>query len=180
MLANLALNGLEQVIRERYPKGSQRSKQAQVNVVRYADDFIITGSSKELLEEEVKPLVEGFLAERGLRLSGEKTVITHIEQGFDFLGQTIRKYNGKYLSRPSKKNYHAFMQKVRTMLKSLEGASVRDVIGALNPVIRGCEGGRTTIGTHAAARRMRRQTARSSDAYGTGHAGGIQASLEAG
>jgi RNA-directed DNA polymerase len=137
VLANLALNGLEKAIREKYRKGNRLSKQAQVNVIRYADDFIITGSSKEVLEEEVKPLVERLLAERGLRLSEEKTVITHIEEGFDFLGQTIRKYNGKYLTRPSKKNYAAFMQEVRSTLKRLSGASVRDVIGALNPKIRG-------------------------------------------
>jgi hypothetical protein len=51
--------------------------------------FCITGSSKELLEQEVKPLVEHFMRERGLELSAEKTVITHIEHGFDFLGQTV-------------------------------------------------------------------------------------------
>ncbi len=58
----------------------------QVNWVRYADDFIITGKSKELLENEVKPWVEKFLMERGLTLSVEKTKVTHIEEGFDFLG----------------------------------------------------------------------------------------------
>ena len=60
--------------------------------MRYADDFVITGYSRELLENEVKPLVEAFLMERGLTLSPEKTRITHISQGFDFLGQNIRKY----------------------------------------------------------------------------------------
>ena len=60
--------------------------QPKVNFVRYADDFIITGSSKQLLENEVKPLVEPFLLERGLQLSPEKTCIPHIEDGSDFLG----------------------------------------------------------------------------------------------
>jgi RNA-directed DNA polymerase len=59
--------------------------------VSYADDCIITGSSKELLENEIKPLVEQFRRERGLELSQEKTQITHITTGFDFLGQNIRK-----------------------------------------------------------------------------------------
>ena len=54
----------------------------KVNLIRYADDFCITGDSKELLEQEVKPLVEQFLGERGLELSTAKTVVTHIEQGF--------------------------------------------------------------------------------------------------
>jgi RNA-directed DNA polymerase len=79
----------------------------KVNLVRYADDFIITGATKELLENEVKPLVEQFLRDRGLQLSPEKTCITHIEQGFDFLGQNLRKYDGKLLIQPAKKNTHA-------------------------------------------------------------------------
>src|SRR5437660_9413744 len=55
-------------------------------------DFIITSRSKEALEGEIKPLVEQFLHERGLELSPAKTVITHVEKGFDFLGQNVRKY----------------------------------------------------------------------------------------
>jgi RNA-directed DNA polymerase len=57
-----------------------------VHLIRYADDFIITGHSEELLRMTVKPLVESFLTERGLVLSSEKTLITHVEKGFDFLG----------------------------------------------------------------------------------------------
>ena len=70
---------------------------------------------QELLENEVKPLVEQFMRERGLQLSPEKTCITHIEQGFDFLGQNLRKYGGKLLITPSKKNTHAFLEKVRVI-----------------------------------------------------------------
>jgi RNA-directed DNA polymerase len=61
-----------------------------VNLVRFADDFIITSASQELLEQEVNPLVEAFMRERGLELSPEKTVLTHIAEGFDFLGQHVR------------------------------------------------------------------------------------------
>ena len=53
----------------------------KVNVVRYADDFVVTGASKEILESEVRPWIEAFLAQRGLRLSPEKTRVTHIERG---------------------------------------------------------------------------------------------------
>jgi RNA-directed DNA polymerase len=67
-------------LRERFPKTHQRDA-AKVNFVRYADDFIITGTSKELLEEEVRPLVQQFMRQRGLELSEEKTRITHIEEG---------------------------------------------------------------------------------------------------
>src|SRR5258706_15551865 len=100
-MANLTLDGLEARLREKYPKASFRSRKAKVNLVRFADDFIITGASKELLETEVRPLVETFLQERGLTLSTEKTRITHITDGFDFLGQNIRQYNdGKILVKP--------------------------------------------------------------------------------
>ena len=66
-------------------------------MIRFADDFIITGLSKVFLEDEVRPLVERFLAERGLTLSVEKTRVTHIEDGFDFLGKQVRQYRGKVL-----------------------------------------------------------------------------------
>ncbi len=75
-------------------------------------DFIITGKTKEMLEYEVKPLVEEHLKERGLELSPEKTKITHINEGFDFLGQKVRKYNGKLLIKPSKKNTKNFLEAV--------------------------------------------------------------------
>jgi len=101
----------------------------------------LTGSSKELLEQEVKPLVEHFLHERGLELSPEKTVITHIEQGFDFLGQTIRKYRKgkcpKFFITPSKKSVKAFLRKIRTRIKESRDLTAGELIAELNPQIRG-------------------------------------------
>ena len=88
-----------------------------VNYVRYADDFIVTGRSKELLEQEVMPIIEDFMRERGLTLSPEKTKITHIDEGFNFLGQNVRKYNGKLLIKPSKANVATFLEKVRSAVK---------------------------------------------------------------
>jgi len=85
--------------------------------VRYADDFIITGESPEFLRDKVLPIVREFLAERGLQLSEEKTVITHIGDGFDFLGKNIRKYNGKLLIKPSKTSVKSFLEKVRSIIK---------------------------------------------------------------
>src|SRR4051794_33774566 len=90
-IANMALDGLSQQLLEKFPR-STRGNSPKVNLARYADDFIVTGASKELLEHEVKPFMEVFLKERGLLLSQEKTVLTHIEDGFDFLGQHVRKY----------------------------------------------------------------------------------------
>jgi RNA-directed DNA polymerase len=94
VLANFALDGREPILRKKDPNSGHRAtngQNQQVNFIRYADDFIITGKSKEVLENEVKPRVEEFLRERGLQLSAEKTVLTHIEAGFDFLGQNVRK-----------------------------------------------------------------------------------------
>src|SRR6266446_3720787 len=136
VLANMALDGLEKRLRETFPK-PKTGYNAKVNFVRYADDFLITGASKELLEKEVKPLVERFMSERGLELSPEKTVITHIEEGFDFLGQNVRKYNGKMLIRPSKKNVTAFLDKVRNIIKDNKQATAGRLIVQLIPVIQG-------------------------------------------
>jgi RNA-directed DNA polymerase len=130
-LANMTLYGLEQAAKNAVPKGNM------VNVVVYADDFIITGASKELLEEKVKPAVKAFLAERGLELSEEKTKITHINDGFDFLGFNVRKYKGKLFIQPSKKSIKAFLGHIRGLIKSNPTAKTENLIRLLNPKIRG-------------------------------------------
>lgn len=135
-LSNIALDGLETLLNRNFPKGKGKNEK-KVNLVRYADDFIITGKSKEILEKEVKPLVESFLEIRGLKLSQEKTKITHIEEGFDFLGQNIRKYNGKLLIKPSKKNIQIFLNKIRKVVKDNKTAKQESLIELLNPIIRG-------------------------------------------
>ena len=137
VLANLALDGLEAKLRAVYPKKTAKSRRVKVNVVRFADDFVITGSSKELLANEVKPLVEQFLHERGLELSQEKTKITHITDGFDFLGQHVRDYDGTILVKPSRKNVQTLLRKVRGIIKGNAQATTGNLIGLLNPVIRG-------------------------------------------
>jgi len=111
VLANMTLDGLEARLAEKFPKAERL--RLKMNMVRYADDFIITGHSKEWLENELKPVVVEFLAERGLVLSPEKTKITHIEDGFDFLGWNMRKYDGKFLMKPSKANVKAHLDKIR-------------------------------------------------------------------
>jgi RNA-directed DNA polymerase len=141
-LANCALDGLEQVLKEKYPKGTRLKslggKYPAVNFIRYADDFIVTSKSKELLEGEIKPLIEQFLRERGLELSPKKTVITHVEQGFDFLGQNIRRYPcGKLLIKPSKKNIKNFLDGIRKAIKAARGWPAAELINELNPKIRG-------------------------------------------
>ncbi|CAI2536616.1 Group II intron-encoded protein ltrA [Serratia ficaria] len=139
-LANLVLDGLEAKLdaafgRKRYANGVQT--RLMVNYVRYADDFIVTGRSKELLEQEVMPIIEDFTQERGLTLSPEKTKITHIDEGFDFLGQNVHKYNGKLLIKPSKANVATFLEKVRSAVKGNKALDQPRLIRMLNPMIQG-------------------------------------------
>jgi len=138
-LANVTLNGLErELVAHLGAKfGIAKAKKLKVNVVRYADDFVITGDSKEVLESEVKPWVEAFLAVRGLRLSEEKTRITHIDDGFDFLGWNFRKYSGKLLIKPSKKNVQTFYRKVSETISGNKTVGQEDMIRLLNPMLRG-------------------------------------------
>lgn len=139
-LANLTLDGLEAKLdaafgKKRYANGKQT--RLMVNYVRYADDFIVTGRSKELLEQEVMPIVKEFMEQRGLTLSPEKTKITHIDEGFDFLGQNVRKYNGRLLIKPSKANIKSFLEKVRLAIKGNKALDQIKMIKMLNPMIKG-------------------------------------------
>jgi RNA-directed DNA polymerase len=131
ILANMALDGLEQAAKQAAPKNQK------LNVVKYADDFIITGASREVLVDKVMPKVAAFLKERGLELSTEKTKVTHIEDGFDFLGFNVRKYSGKFLIKPAKQSVKAILAKIRARIKSNRSATTEHLIRQLNPVIRG-------------------------------------------
>jgi RNA-directed DNA polymerase len=128
----LTLSGLERAVHSAINKYTDK-----VNLSIYADDFIITGATKEMLEMKVKPAVELFLKSRGLELSQEKTKITHIDEGFDFLGVNIRKYGGKCIIKPSKKNVKSFLANIRETIKSNPTAKTENLIYLLNPKIRG-------------------------------------------
>jgi len=130
-LANTALDGLEKLLKQSFKKSYK------VHMVRYADDFIITGETKELPENEVRPLVKDFLAERGLELSEEKSKIAHIDEGFDFLGFNIRKYKGRLLTKPSESAAAGIKRKIRGIIKADKTAKTDSLIKKLNPVIRG-------------------------------------------
>lgn len=132
-LANMVLDGLERTLKRFTPRNSGY----KVNVIRYADDFVITGKSKELLEGTILPLVEQFLLERGLRLSPEKTVITHIDKGFRFLGFNLRKYQGKLLIKPSRENLKAVCEKLRERVRIHQAMETEILLKNINPIIRG-------------------------------------------
>src|SRR4051812_30632947 len=137
-LANWTLDGLQRLLAERFantPKGQGKSK---VHLVRYADDFLITGTSKELLRDRVQPLVTHFLKERGLELSHEKTRITHVEAGFDFLGQNVRRYRcGKVLTKPSSSNVQTFLTKIQETIDGSGSLTAGEMIRRLNQQIKG-------------------------------------------
>lgn len=138
-ISNMVLDGLEKAILAKYHrrKVNKTTYSPKVNFVRYADDFIVTGESKELLEKGVMPIIKQFLAQRSLELSEEKTIITHIDDGFDFLGCNVRKYKGKLLIKPSKKNIKALLDKIRLTVKSNKTVNQEYLIRLLNPIIRG-------------------------------------------
>lgn len=130
-LANMTLDGLEQAVQASVPRRSR------VNYVRYADDFIVTGKSKAILENNVLPAINKFLSERGLQLSEEKTHITHIKQGFTFLGQTFRKHGNTLHITPSKEGVLALIRKVGTLIRKYTSAPMIFLIKKLNETLRG-------------------------------------------
>ena len=143
ILANMALDGMQKVLSERFHtnrlgKVDIRFKNAhKVNLVRYADDFIVTAASKEIAEE-AKEIIRDFLRTRGLELSEEKTLITHINDGFDMLGWTFRKFDGKLIVKPSKKSLKAFKASLsETILKRGKAWKQEVLIERLNQQIRG-------------------------------------------
>lgn len=127
LLANIGLHGLETYIKATNPK---------LGVVRYADDFIVTARDRESLET-AQSLIQAWMSKRGLELSTEKTVITSMEDGFDFLGFNSRHYDGKLLIKPSKKKVLAFCKRIGKEIKNLNGVEQEVLIRKLNPILRG-------------------------------------------
>jgi RNA-directed DNA polymerase len=132
VLANLTLDGMESAIR-----AAIDPKHDKVNFIRYADDFAVTGDSKEILEKKVRPAVVQFLDKRALALSEEKTVITHITEGFNFLGQNVRKYGQKLLIKPTRQSVRGVLEKARAHIKKGHGNKAEVLIRKLNPLLRG-------------------------------------------
>jgi RNA-directed DNA polymerase len=132
VLANLTLDGLEAAIR-----AAIDPKHDKVNFIRYADDFDVTAASKEILEQKVIPAIVTFLHPRGLTLSEEKTLITHITQGFNFLGQNVRKYGQKLLIKPTRQSVRSVLEKARLRIKQGHGKKAELLIRKLNPLLRG-------------------------------------------
>ena len=103
ILCNVALNGLEETIKNKAIELRRpilkRGGNPKVHVVRYADDFIVIGPSKKMLEA-LRPYIEDFLSERGLEISKAKSSLFNIwEQDIEFLGFSFRKRRFNYKKR---------------------------------------------------------------------------------
>lgn len=142
ILANITLDGIEKMLADKYRNGKSGKinkelvSKYRVNFVRYADDFIVTSKSEEIAKE-IRELIKFFLKDRGLELSDEKTLITHIDTGFDFLGWNFRKYNGKLLIKPSKKSIEKVTEKISDTIKKGKAWKQEALIDSLNPIITG-------------------------------------------
>src|SRR5665647_1035601 len=141
VLSNITLDGIEKILDIKYhSKNNKRNHRIaskyQVNFVKYADDFIVTARTKEIAEE-IKNIIGNFLKQRGLELSNEKTQITHINDGFDFLGWNFRKYNGKLLIKPSKKSIQKITREISEIIRNGKTWTQQNLINILNPIITG-------------------------------------------
>ena len=141
LLANIALHGMEKALNVKYKyNGELIGKRA---IVRYADDFVILCENEEDAEQS-KCEIEKWLIQKGLDLSTEKTNIAHITEGFDFLGFNIRHYKDnntktgyKLLIKPNNKFLKKTREDLRIIFLNHAGKNVNELIGKINPVIRG-------------------------------------------
>jgi RNA-directed DNA polymerase len=143
LLANIALDGIERLFGAEDKRGNpvapseRKGLNRGLNCIRYADDFVVTAPSREVIQEYVLPRLTAFLAERGLELSEAKTRIVHVDEGFDFLGFNVRRFKRKLLTRPAKGKVLEHLRSIKAYLKSHKQAPAAQVITRLNPVIRG-------------------------------------------
>lgn len=136
----MVLDGLQSLLENCVRKYQVNYKKIvpKIHLIRYADDFIVTAKDRETIETVILPLVRNFMAERGLTLSEEKTKITHISEGFDFLGFNIRKFpNNTLLTQPSSDAKKRFCDKIRKVIESNKTAKQHSLIKMLNPIITG-------------------------------------------
>lgn len=142
IIANVTLNGLETVLASKYYSkldgtiDKPHRNKHKVNYVRFADDFVITADSSEIAHEIID-VVKTFLEPRGLKLSEEKTLVTNISEGFQFLGWNFRKYSGKLLIKPSKDSQSEVIEKIREVIHKGKAWDQDRLIRILNPIIKG-------------------------------------------
>jgi RNA-directed DNA polymerase len=139
VLLNVALHGMEEAAGVRYHRSASQGGATMSSspiVVRYADDLVAMCLSREQAEE-VKSRLATWLAPRGLAFNEEKTQIVHLDEGFDFLGFNVRRYQDKLLIKPSKAAVQRHRKRLAAEVLALRGANAKAVISRLNPIIRG-------------------------------------------
>ncbi|MEK2478309.1 group II intron reverse transcriptase/maturase [Streptomyces noursei] len=152
LLANIALSVLDEHVAS-MPGGpnSTRSERAKrkyrglgnYRLIRYADDFLVLVSGTRDNAEAVRNEVASVLTPMGLTLSEEKTFITHIDEGFDFLGWHIQRHPKRGTDKrhvynyPSKKALMAVKEKVKKICRKSTHLSMAALLHQLNPVLRG-------------------------------------------
>lgn len=145
VLANIALHGLEKLFGCEDDTGNYRSPSQRkgldkgISLIRYADDFVVTAPTRELIEAYVLPRLQNFLQAQGLTLNPDKTRIVHREEGFNFLGFTIRWFPSaqKLLIVPQKENVQRLLRQVKEFLITHRQAQTETIIKRLNPLLRG-------------------------------------------
>ena len=138
-LLNVVLHGMEDAAGVCYQRSGTDAAHAAAGspvLVRYADDLVALCHSRQQAEQ-VKARLAAWLAPRGLAFNEGRTRIVTLEEGFDFLGVTVRRYHGKLLIRPSKAAVRRIRERLRTEMRSLRGTNAQAVIARLNPIVRG-------------------------------------------
>lgn len=163
-LANFCLDGIEKAL------NAELTAKSKAFLVRYADDFVVVGESRDQLEE-VKRIIREFLGTRGLKVNEGKTKVSTVEEGFDFLGFHFREYpdagrisgrkKGIFLVKPSKKNLTDILRKISEIIKKYPNGEAGTLIKHLNPVLRGWAEHYRTVSSRAAFRKVSEHTFRS-------------------
>jgi RNA-directed DNA polymerase len=136
-LLNIALHGLEEAAGVRYEASDPaRTKRGCPALVVYADDMVALCHTRQQAEQ-VKARMAEWLARRGLSFNEAKTRIVTLEDGFDFLGFTIRRHAGKLITRPSKAAVTRVKHRLAVEMRALRGSNAAAILAEINPIVRG-------------------------------------------
>ena len=140
LLLNIALHGLEEAAGVRYYLTGNRAGQLRGGspaLTRYADDLVVCCHSRQQAEQ-VKARLAKWLAPRGLAFNEAKTRIVRLNEGFDFLGFSLRRYpNGKLLIKPGATAIKRFRKRLAGEFRALRGANAAAVLAKIVPITRG-------------------------------------------
>ena len=135
IIANMVLDGMQEYVFSRLFPNNDEIDYAEGNLIRYADDIIISARSEESAQK-IRRIVSDFLDERGLELSQEKTRIIHISEGFTFLSRKYSKRNTQLFAQPSEQAIERFISSLGDTIENHTG-SQKSLIDRLNKKIDG-------------------------------------------